>query len=317
MKHYYKISTRSETGKQLRRFNSQAILALRRANAYAKRMGAIAYHSPNDSFAGGVSFLVFDKEPSPAVWRVACKIDGELCYEPNVKLDSGVKIVKKNSLPDDEPDCIYNRSRLLSWDDVRQRYSLSTWARTANIRGYQSMPEEELQAEVVKRMKDRHFISYLRFSDMPSPDLVKGHGVVGKQGKQKLRIVRPMVKVLSRAVTAEQQRMALPVLSVSSLMEILSRDNSGESMQDCNTMPIFFDWDGHWYVGVDFPCTDNQDLTAIDENAFKCALNTKKQTLAREAAEFDEYCQEEKAEREREKEYKAQLHSIKKGQKPS
>lgn len=317
MKHYYKIPARSETGKQLRRFNSQAILALRRANAYAKRMGAVAYHSPNDSFAGGVSFLVFDKEPSPAVWRAACKIDGELCYEPNVKLDSGVKIVSKDALPEDEPDCIYNRSRLLSWDDVRQRYSLATWARTANIRGYQSMPEAELRAEVVKRMKDRHFISYIRFSDMPSPDLVKGHGVVGKHGKQKLRIVRPAVKVASRAVTAEQQRMALPVLSVSSLFEILSSGTFGDSMPECNTVPIFFDWDKHWYVGVDVSCADNQDLTVIDENSFKFALNTKKQTLAREAAEFDEYCKEEKAEREREKEYKAQILSIKTGRKPS
>ena len=297
MKYYYKLPVLSETGKQLRKFNSQAILALRRADAYAKRMGAVAYHSSNDAFAGGVAFLIFEKEPNPAVFRVATKIDDELCYEPNVKLDSGVVVVKKNELPKDEPDCLYDRSKLLSWADVRDRYSLATWAKTANITDAEKMTEDALREEITKRMKDRNFISYLRISDIPAPDLVQSHQL-RKGGRAHLRAVRPSVKVASRAVTAERQRMALPIMSISSLLDILTGGNTTVAAE-CGTTPIFFEWKRNWYIGVDVPCDANKDMQLIESTAFTFMLNTKKQTLAREAADFDEYCKEEKAERER------------------
>lgn len=239
MKYYYKLPALSETGKRLRKFNSQAILALRRADAYAKRMGAVAYHSSNDAFAGGVAFLIFEKEPNPAVFRVATKIDDELCYEPNVKLDSGVVVVKKNELPKDEPDCLYDRSKLLSWADVRDRYSLATWAKTANIADADKMTEDGLKEEITRRMKDRNFISYLRILDMPAPDLVQSHQL-RKGGRVHLRAVRPSVKVASRAVTAERQRMALPIMSISSLLDILTGSNTAVAAE-CGTTPIFFD----------------------------------------------------------------------------
>jgi hypothetical protein len=297
MKYYYKLPALSETGKRLRKFNSQAILALRRADAYAKRMGAVAYHSSNDAFAGGVAFLIFEKEPNPTVFRVATKIDDELCYEPNVKLDSGVVVVKKNELPKDEPDCLYDRSKLLSWADVCDRYSLATWAQTANITDADKMTEDALREEITKRMKDRNFISYLRISDMPVPDLVQSRQL-RKGARVHLRAVRPSVKVASRAVTAERQRMALPIMSISSLLDILTGGNTTVAAE-CGTTPIFFEWQRNWYIGVDVPCDDNKDMQLIESSAFTFMLNTKKQTLAREAADFDEYCKEEKAERER------------------
>lgn len=297
MKYYYKLPALSETGKRLRKFNSQAILALRRADAYAKRMGAVAYHSSNDAFAGGVAFLIFEKEPNPTVFRIATKIDDELCYEPNVKLDSGVVVVKKNELPKDEPDCLYDRSKLLSWADVRDRYSLATWAQTANITDADKMTEDALREEITKRMKDRNFISYLRISDMPAPDLVQSRQL-RKGARVHLRAVRPSVKVASRAVTAERQRMALPIMSISSLLDILTGGNTTVAAE-CGTTPIFFEWKRNWYIGVDVPCDDNKDMQLIESSAFTFMLNTKKQTLAREAADFDEYCKEEKAERER------------------
>ena len=297
MKYYYKLPALSETGKRLRKFNSQAILALRRADAYAKRMGAVAYHSSNDAFAGGVAFLIFEKEPNPTVFRVATKIDDELCYEPNVKLDSGVVVVKKNELPKDEPDCLYDRSKLLSWADVRDRYSLATWAKTANITDADKMTEDALREEITKRMKDRNFISYLRISDMPAPDLVQSRQL-RKGSRVHLRAVRPSVKVASRAVTAERQRMALPIMSISSLLDILTGGNTIVAAE-CGTTPIFFEWQRNWYIGVDVPCDDNKDMQLIESAAFTFMLNTKKQTLAREAADFDEYCKEEIAERER------------------
>lgn len=297
MKYYYKLPALSETGKRLRKFNSQATLALRRADAYAKRMGAVAYHSSNDAFAGGVAFLIFEKEPNPTVFRVATKIDDELCYEPNVKLVSGVVVVKKNELPKDEPDCLYDRSKLLSWADVCDRYSLATWARTANITDADKMTEDALREEITKRMKDRNFISYLRISDMPVPDLVQSRQL-RKGARVHLRAVRPSVKVASRAVTAERQRMALPIMSISSLLDILTGGNTTVAAE-CGTTPIFFEWQRNWYIGVDVPCDDNKDMQLIESSAFTFMLNTKKQTLAREAADFDEYCKEEKAERER------------------
>ena len=297
MKYYYKLPVLSETGKRLRKFNSQAILALRRADAYAKRMGAVAYYSSNVAFAGGVAFLIFEKDPNPAVFRVATKIDDELCYEPNVKLDSGVVVVKKNELPKDEPDCLYDRSKLLSWTDVRDRYSLATWAQTANINDAEKMTEDALREEITMRMKDRNFISYLRILDMPAPDLVQSHQL-RKGARVHLRAVRPSVKVASRAVTAERQRMALPIMSISSLLDILTGGNTTVAAE-CGTTPIFFEWKRNWYIGVDVPCDDNKDMQLIESSAFTFMLNTKKQTLAREAADFDEYCKEEKAERER------------------
>lgn len=297
MKYYYKLPVLSETGKRLRKFNSQAILALRRADAYAKRMGAVAYHSSNDAFAGGVAFLIFEKEPNLTVFRVATKIDDELCYEPNVKLDSGVVVVKKNELPKDEPDCLYDRSKLLSWTDVRDRYSLATWAQTANITDADKMTEDALREEITKRMKERNFIYYLRISDMPAPDLVQSRQL-RKGARVHLRAVRPSVKVASRAVTAERQRMALPIMSISSLLDILTGGTTTVAAE-CGTTPIFFEWKRNWYIGVDVPCDDNKDMQLIESAAFTFMLNTKKQTLAREAADFDEYCKEEKAERER------------------
>ena len=259
--------------------------------------GAVAYHSSNDAFAGGVTFLIFEKEPNPTVFRVATKIDDELCYEPNVKLDSGVVVVKKNELPKDEPDCLYDRSKLLSWADVRDRYSLATWAKTANITDADKMTEDALREEITKRMKDRNFISYLRISDMPAPDLVQSRQL-RKGSRVHLRAVRPSVKVASRAVTAERQRMALPIMSISSLLDILTGGNTTVAAE-CGTTPIFFEWQRNWYIGVDVPCDDNKDMQLIESAAFTFMLNTKKQTLAREAADFDEYCKEEKAERER------------------
>ena len=297
MKYYYKLPALSETGKRLRKFNSQAILALRRADAYAKRMGAVAYHSSNDAFAGGVAFLIFEKEPNPTVFRIATKIDDELCYEPNVKLDSGVVVVKKNELPKDEPDCLYDRSKLLSWADVRDRYSLATWAQTANITDADKMTEDALREEITKRMKDRNFISYLRISDMPAPDLVQSRQL-RKGARVHLRAVRPSVKVAPRAVTAERQRMALPIMSISSLLDILTGGNTTVAAE-CGTTPIFFEWKRNWYIGVDVPCDNNKDMQLIESSVFTFMLNTKKQTIAREAADFDEYCKEEKAERER------------------
>lgn len=297
MKYYYKLPVLSETGKRLRKFNSQAILSLRRADAYAKRMGAVAYHSSNDAFAGGVAFLIFEKEPNPAVFRVATKIDDELCYEPNVKLDSGVVVVKKNELPKDDPDCLYDCSKLLSWTDVRDRYSLATWAKTANVADAEKMTEDALREEITKRMKDRNFISYLRISDMPAPDLVQSRQL-RKGGRVHLRAARPSVKIASRAVTAERQRMALPIMSISSLLDILTGGNTTVAAE-CGTTPIFFEWQRNWYIGVDVPCDDNKDMQLIESSAFTFMLNTKKQTIAREAADFDEYCKEEKAERER------------------
>ena len=260
-------------------------------------MGAVAYHSSNDAFAGGVAFLIFEKEPNPAVFRVATKIDDELCYEPNVKLDSGVVVVKKNELPKDEPDCLYDRSKLLSWADVRDRYSLATWAQTANITDADKMTEDALREEITKRMKDRNFISYLRISDMPAPDLVQSRQL-RKGARVHLRAVRPSVKVASRAVTAERQRMALPIMSISSLLDILTGGTTTVAAE-CGTTPIFFEWKRNWYIGVDVPCDNNKDMQLIESSAFTFMLNTKKQTLAREAADFDEYCKEEKAERER------------------
>ena len=206
-------------------------------------------------------------------------------------------VVKKNELPKDEPDCLYDRSKLLSWTDVRDRYSLATWTKTANINDADKMTEDVLREEITKRMKDRNFISYLRISDMPAPDLVQSRQL-RKGSRVHLRAVRPSVKVVSRAVTAERQRMALPIMSISSLLDILTGGNTIVAAE-CGTTPIFFEWKRNWYIGVDVPCDANKDMQLIESSAFTFMLNTKKQTLAREAADFDEYCKEEKAERER------------------
>ena len=174
---------------------------------------------------------------------------------------------------------------------------MATWAKTANITDAEKMTEDALREEITKRMKDRNFISYLRISDIPAPDLVQSHQL-RKGGRAHLRAVRPSVKVASRAVTAERQRMALPIMSISSLLDVLTGGNTTVAAE-CGTTPIFFEWKRNWYIGVDVPCDANKDMQLIESTAFTFMLNTKKQTLAREAADFDEYCKEEKAERER------------------
>ena len=109
--HYYKLLQESATGRKLAAFWQACIKVERRAEAYAKSMGAQYYYSDPKYFAGGVACVGFaDKvQPNLKMWREAGEVDGQMQYVPNVdKHVEWVEVPDAQKMPQNTFDCIYN-----------------------------------------------------------------------------------------------------------------------------------------------------------------------------------------------------------------
>ena len=84
--YYYKTSEASATGKALAAFWSACRKAEKRAEVYARRMGAVEFFFSPQAFTGGVEWLVFENPDKVDVerWKEGEPIDGVRVWKPNV-----------------------------------------------------------------------------------------------------------------------------------------------------------------------------------------------------------------------------------------
>lgn len=109
--HFYKLLQESPTGRQLAAFWQACIKVERRAEAYAKSMGAQYYFSDPKYFAGGVACVGFaDKvQPNLKMWREAGEIDGQMQYVPNVdKHVEWVEVPNAEQMPQNSFDRLFH-----------------------------------------------------------------------------------------------------------------------------------------------------------------------------------------------------------------
>lgn len=281
MMNYFTIPFKSEAGRQLQAFFNTARIAERAAERYAASMGAVAFHSDPNSFAGGVSYLEFEKEPDLAVWRPALKIEERMCYEPNCRIETDVIRVVENFRPSDTKDTIFGR-KTLKWDDVRREKTLKEWAVIAGVKAGEYR-EKELRTIVYERLKDCLFLRVLRIKDF----------TIGS---------RPRSRKLSRAVVAERKRLQLPVVFTEDLYSILHVQDLDLAAQDDST-PVFFHYKDKWFIGCNRPCSLPY-MEVIDAKEFNVTANTAQREIAerkqeeedkmldelKEQAEYDRIC---------------------------
>ena len=113
-KYYYRFLVESPEGRALRSFHRAAVKADEKAEQYAKRVGAETFFTDPNSFAGGVSIVIFKKGEvvNRNIWRLEQKNEetGEEWYMPNVEVVQGIHFVDAGrKLPIDLANRIFKR----------------------------------------------------------------------------------------------------------------------------------------------------------------------------------------------------------------
>lgn len=85
-KYYYKTAEDSATGKQIAIFWNECMKVEKKADAYARRMGAEEFFFSPEGFTGGVEWLVFahPERVNKERWKEGEPIDGTRVWKPNV-----------------------------------------------------------------------------------------------------------------------------------------------------------------------------------------------------------------------------------------
>lgn len=260
---YYEFPCNSPAGRRLERFHHACMEAERKAEVYAKRMGAHSYYFNPNFFAGGVSYLVF-KDPEKVntdVWRVVHKTEeGELWWEPNVSISVGCVKARDNFTPSDVAGRTYQKQPC-GWDDVRQLYTLNEWL--AFI-GFHSSGDKEIDAQtVVGILKEKRFYKFIEITPLAAPPVGRKRSRDG-----------------SKAIQAEQMRMKLPTVRTDDFYKIMGADTSGEDAgknREAST-PVFFKYNEKWFVGMEFPISqegfDGGQFEIITQGKYVAMKNT-------------------------------------------
>lgn len=276
---YYRFDASSELGKKFRSFWNECNKAERAAEVFAKKVGAAAYYSSPEAFAGGVACVAFEPgKVNEKMWRsVGHSDEGEELFEPNVKQRNSVLVLpRKGFRPSDTATRIYNK-RLSAWTAVRQLLPLAEWAKQAGI----AMPDdtqdkaamEEVEQELNLKMEHEAFCRYIelyRDDEIPA-DPTHPH--------------RKTPLYISQSIRIERERMLLPVVRMESLYQLMQADLSGDQSEDGNpkvvnnVTPTFFEWAGKYYIGMEYPCRA-EELEEVAESAYRMKLTTLRQTEA-------------------------------------
>ena len=270
---YYQFSADSELGKKFFRFHHQCVNADKAADNYARKMGAKAWYSDPNAFAGGVNCLEFDESKGDKqMWRPVEIIDGRQCYEPAVSVVAGAVMLndKERFRPSDTRIRTYAK-RPCGWEQVRQFYTMRQWA--AMI-GYQLTGDKEADGQaIIERMKNQKFLQFMDFYGEQQPS------------RKENKIARAFL----RAVRAEQQRMRLPVVPVQALYDLLQSagpvpvcgDGIATEKEPLLT-PTFFLYNGDYYIAVSEPC-QHPDLHPIASQMYMYKQNMLKLQIKRQS----------------------------------
>lgn len=275
-KFYYTFPVNSKLGKAFMDFCKECHKADQKADRYARRMGALFYYSEPSAFAGGVSTLCFDekgdaggKHPRRSVddrvWRYVTTINGDKCYEPNCRQVMGCSMVDTRFVPSDTMTMVWQKS-VSPWAQVKHLYSRAKWAELAGIAltGDAGNDDKLLDAA----LGDKQFRQYMLFTgDDLKPVPKKGRSLP-----------------LMRAIKAERERMALPVVTLEPLAKLLEFDMEGHQ-PDNSTFGSFIYRD-YFYISVSCRC-DADGLEPIPALRYNYQLDTMKFVAAHNV--YDDY----------------------------
>lgn len=243
-KFYYQFLVNSDEGRLLARYYNSCIEAEKRAQQYAKRVGAVSYIEDPNFFAGGVSYVAFQepKKVNTDIWRFVMKdSDGTQLFEPNVRTVVGCVKARDNFVPSDVAGRIYKK-KSCGWDDVRQLYTLDEWL--AFI-GFHTSGDKEMDTNaVVGILKDKKFFRFIDIIPMAAP----------AEGRRRS-------KDGAKAIRAEQWRIALPTVRTEDFYgivhaETMVKNEDGEesaAKKEEPCTPVFFAYLDYWYIGLDYP----------------------------------------------------------------
>ena len=285
--YFYFCDINSKVGKKLRSFHHRANRAAQRADDYARKYGAVSYIPPVQFFEGGVDYLEFDHEPDARIWRKRFNADNRAQYEPNCMSRPEILVV-----PDDrfQPSDTWNRTyshEHLTWEQVSRRFPLSYWARTVK---YQLTGDKEKDmAAVDARLSSCSFVPFIEFFGI-DPALVPAASPAdaspavsvpaGSASWKKTPFTKKSVpNYLRRAIQAEKDRLALPVIETEWLFALLDmadlpadKDERKAFLANLET-PLFFYYAGkdRYYIRCQRPCNAEglHETTAPDFNHYK------------------------------------------------
>ena len=264
-KYYYEFPFDSKEGRALAKFHHACVNAERMAEKYAKGMGAVSYYTSPHYFTGGVEYLVFadPQKVNTDIWRLANKTkDGEQWWEPNVEKVAGCVKARENFTPSDVAGRTYSK-RPSTWDEVRRTYTLDEWL--AFI-GFKTSGDKEIDSKaIVGLLGDKQFYKYI--------DIIPNAAPVA--GRKRSRDG-------SKAVTAEQERMKLPVVRTEDFYQIVHAHNvaaenekEGKPLKVDESTPVFFAHAGKWNIGLDrlIDCGDYDGFAEITAGMFTARKN--------------------------------------------
>lgn len=314
--YFYFCDINSKVGKKLRSFHHRANRAAQRADDYARKYGAVSYIPPVQFFEGGVDYLEFDHEPDERVWRKRFNADDRAQYEPNCMSRPEILVVPDDRF---QPSDTWNRTyshEHLTWEQVSRRFPLSYWARTVK---YQLTGDKEKDmAAVDARLSSCSFVPFIEFfgidpalvpaaspadaSPASPSDSVPAGSVSGEKatvpagspagsspavsvpagsasGKKTPFTKKSVPNYLRRAIQAEKDRLALPVIETEWLFALLDmadlptdKDERKAFLANMET-PLFFYYAGkdRYYIRCQRPCKAEglHETTAPDFNHYK------------------------------------------------
>lgn len=266
--YYYQCDVNSSVGKKLQKFWDAWHRAAWRADDYARKYGACSYVQPVQYFEGGVDYLEFDHEPDLKVWRLRVKSkDGHDEYEPNCMVKADILVVMDARFqPSDTWDKTFAREHV-TWEVAKPKKTLEQWAKIVglNLTDDKQKDEEKLDA----MMANRSFVPFLEY-----------YGEHQDKSKSKAP------QWLRKAIKAEKDRQALPVVEVEWLYALLDMQRPEDKeelkkwMANMET-PLFFVYGESFYVRSQCVCKA-EGLHPITEGSF-----TYKKNVANREAKLD------------------------------
>ena len=93
--YYYRISTKSETGKKLEELYKLGQISATAADELASKLHAVEFEMHPGFAMGGISALYFKRKPTVRRWEVKERKDGLYLCIPNPTTEAGRKVIKE------------------------------------------------------------------------------------------------------------------------------------------------------------------------------------------------------------------------------
>lgn len=249
-RYYYRIDKCSALGKQFRSLWNDCIKAEKAQESFARRIGAKSFTEPTAYFTGGVQELIFpaDMTIDERTWQQAGKDSEtqETLWVPNVRKSSGCVISpRKGWKPSSTATRIYG-TKPMTWQQACLIYTTQKWAEMANIPLSGDAAQDRQQVE--ESLCNEIFWNYVEI-----------------QGSKDLLPRQRMPEWMRRAVSAERERLLLPVVRVERIYKLLQAEFTNGKTP--SSTPTFFEYGGRYYIGVGCKCL-HENLESITEGTY-------------------------------------------------